>query len=124
MFTRRHKAGCIFIFISLISIFAIAFQPVSTSLLKPLERKYTAFLPPSESLDYVMVLGSGHVVDAEIPPTSELSRTALMRLSEGIRILRMYPGAKTHFIWIRWRFRNEPSTNDGNSRPSLRRGQI
>ncbi|MFA0356148.1 envelope biogenesis factor ElyC [Vibrio breoganii] len=94
MFTRRHKAGCIFIFISLISIFTISFQPVSTSLLKPLERKYTAFLPPSESLDYVMVLGSGHVVDAEIPPTSELSRTALMRLSEGIRILRMYPGSK------------------------------
>ncbi|CAM4029091.1 MULTISPECIES: envelope biogenesis factor ElyC [Vibrio] len=94
MFTRKHKSGCIFIFISLASIFAISFQPVSTSLLKPLERKYTAFLPPAESLDYVMVLGSGHVIDPQIPPTSELSRTALMRLSEGIRILRMYPGAK------------------------------
>ncbi|MDF5203451.1 ElyC/SanA/YdcF family protein, partial [Vibrio parahaemolyticus] len=32
--------------------------------------------------------------DDEIPPTSQLSRAALMRLTEGIRILRMYPGAK------------------------------
>ena len=94
MFTRKHKFGCIVIFISLFSIFAISFQPISTALLKPLERKYTAFLPTTENIDYVMVLGSGHVVDAEIPPTSELSRTALMRLSEGIRIMRMYPGSK------------------------------
>ncbi len=41
-----------------------------------------------------MVLGSGHVVDDQIPPTSELSRTGLMRLVEGIRIMRMYPGSK------------------------------
>ncbi|CAM2885193.1 envelope biogenesis factor ElyC [Vibrio rarus] len=94
MFTRKHKSGCIFIFISLASIFAISFQPISSGLLKPLERKYSAFLPPTQSLDYVMVLGSGHVVDPQIPPTSELSRTAMMRLSEGIRVLRMYPGAK------------------------------
>ncbi len=48
----------------------------------------------SGTIDYVMVLGNGHVVDDEIPPTSQLSRAALMRLTEGIRILRMYPGAK------------------------------
>ena len=41
-----------------------------------------------------MVLGSGHIVDDKIPPTSELSRSGLMRLAEGIRILRMYPGSK------------------------------
>ncbi|WP_261815491.1 envelope biogenesis factor ElyC [Vibrio gallicus] len=94
MFTRKHRSGSILILISLASIFAISFQPIATSLLKPLERKYTGFLPTTQNVDYVMVLGSGHVVDPEIPPTSELSRTALMRLSEGIRILRMYPGSK------------------------------
>lgn len=94
MFTRKHKIGCGFIFVSLFSIFAASFQPISTSLLKPLERQYTAFLSTNQSLDYVMVLGSGHVIDSEIPATSQLSRTAIMRLNEGIRILRMYPGSK------------------------------
>jgi uncharacterized SAM-binding protein YcdF (DUF218 family) len=94
MFTRQHKIGCGFIFIALFAIFAASFQPISTSLLKPLERQYTAFLPTDKSLDYVMVLGSGHVIDPQIPPTSQLSRTALMRLNEGIRIMRMYPGSK------------------------------
>ena len=60
----------------------------------PLERQYTAFFPVDGTIDYVMVLGSGHVVDDKIPPTSELSRTGLMRLSEGIRVMRMYPGSK------------------------------
>lgn len=94
MFTTRRKTGCLFTFIALMGIFLFSFQPVSTRLLMPLERQYSAFLPTEKTIDYVMVLGNGHVVDNDIPPTSELSRTALMRLSEGIRILRMYPGAK------------------------------
>ncbi|MCW8335060.1 envelope biogenesis factor ElyC [Vibrio sp. SCSIO 43135] len=94
MFTAKRKTGCFVVLFSFIGIFLIAFQPVSTRLLMPMERQYSAFLPIDESVDYVMVLGSGHVVDDQIPPTSELSRTALMRLSEGIRILRMYPGSK------------------------------
>lgn len=94
MFTQRHRFGVLLVFLSLSGIFAVSFQPISTQLLKPMEREYTAFLPVDESIDYVMVLGSGHVVDDQIPPTSELSRTALMRLAEGIRIVRMYPGSK------------------------------
>jgi len=94
MFTQRHKFGVLFVFLSLTGIFLVSFQPISTRLLMPMEREYTAFLPIDETIDYVMVLGSGHVVDDQIPPTSELSRTALMRLTEGIRIIRMYPGAK------------------------------
>ncbi|MEZ9232574.1 envelope biogenesis factor ElyC [Vibrio amylolyticus] len=94
MFTAKRKTGCFVVLFSLCGIFLIAFQPVSTRLLMPMERTYSAFLPIDEPIDYIMVLGSGHVVDDQIPPTSELSRTALMRLSEGIRISRMYPGSK------------------------------
>ena len=94
MFTGRRRFGCFFILISLSGIFLVSFQPVSTHLLMPLEREHKAFIPVEDTVDYVMVLGNGHIVDQEIPPTSELSRTALMRLSEGIRILRMYPEAK------------------------------
>jgi uncharacterized SAM-binding protein YcdF (DUF218 family) len=94
MFSSRRRFGCFMIFASLSGIFLTAFQPVSTSLLLPLERQYTGFNPVQEKFSFVMVLGNGHVVDNDIPPTSELSRTALMRLTEGIRILRMYPEAK------------------------------
>ncbi|PWI34903.1 envelope biogenesis factor ElyC [Vibrio albus] len=94
MFSRHHRFGCLFLFLSLGGIFLASFQPISTRLLMPLEREHKAFLPVADAIDYVMVLGNGHIVDPEIPPTSELSRTALMRLTEGIRIQRMYPGAK------------------------------
>ncbi len=94
MFSRHHRFGCFFLLISLGGMFCASFQPISVRLLMPLEREYKAFLPVEGTIDYVMVLGNGHVVDPEIPPTSELSRTALMRLAEGIRIQRMYPGAK------------------------------
>ena len=94
MFTTKRKTGCLITLTALCGIFLIAFQPISSRLLMPLERQYSVFLPTDKSVDFVMVLGSGHVIDDQIPPTSELSRTGLMRLSEGIRILRMYPGAK------------------------------
>ncbi|MFA0086321.1 envelope biogenesis factor ElyC [Vibrio sp. 10N.261.51.F12] len=94
MFTARRRIGCMIILVSLCGIFLIAFQPLSSRLLMPLERQYKPFLPINETIDYVMVLGGGHTVDDDLPPTSQLSRTSLMRLSEGIRIMRMYPGAK------------------------------
>ncbi len=94
MFTAKRKTGSLVVLFSLTSIFLLSFQPISARLLMPLERQYTAFLPIEGTVDFVMVLGNGHVVDDNMPPTSELSRTALMRLTEGIRILRMYPGSK------------------------------
>ncbi len=93
-FTTKRKTGCFVVLFSFVGIFLISFQPFTTKLLMPLEREHKAFLPVSGTIDYVMVLGNGHIVDDEIPPTSQLSRAALMRLTEGVRILRMYPGAK------------------------------
>ncbi|MDD1782850.1 envelope biogenesis factor ElyC [Enterovibrio sp. ZSDZ35] len=93
-FTQRKGFGSFFVFVSLLLIGLVSFQPFTSSLLMPLERNHTRFLPTDEPVDYVMVLGHGHVVDDEIPPTSELSRTALMRLVEGIRIHFMYPTSK------------------------------
>ncbi len=94
MFTTRRRTGGWIVLFSFTLLFLASFQPVSSRLLLPLERQYSAFLPVPGSIDYVIVMGHGHIVDDELPPTSELSRTALMRLAEGIRIMRMYPGAK------------------------------
>ncbi|UJF16928.1 envelope biogenesis factor ElyC [Vibrio sp. SS-MA-C1-2] len=93
-FTRWSKTGKSLVTFAWVGLFLVSFQPVSTRLLVPLEHQYPAFIPTSQSVDYVMVLGNSHVVDKNMPSTSEISRAALMRLAEGIRIYRMYPGAK------------------------------
>lgn len=93
-FTQRKGFGSFLIFVSLALLALVSFQPFTSSLLLKLERQYQPFLPTEAPVDYVMVLGNSHVVDDELPPTSELSRVALMRLVEGIRIHFMYPNSK------------------------------
>ena len=91
--TRFKRIGAIFVFLSLSLIALVSFQPFTSSLLMTLEREHRSFVPNNKPVDYVMVLGHGHVVDPMLPPTSELSRTALVRLIEGIRIHYLYPNS-------------------------------
>lgn len=93
-FTQKKAIGSLAVFVSLTLIALVSFQPFTSTLLMTLERQHGRFLPTQQPVDYVMVLGHSHVIDGEIPPTSELSRTALMRLAEGIRIHLMYPTSK------------------------------
>ena len=93
-FSKRKGFASFLLTLSLIGIFLLSFQPVTTPLLKSTERIYPSYISPEVPVEYVLVLGNGHVVDDEISPISELSRAAVMRLTEGIRIYRMYPGAK------------------------------
>ncbi len=93
-FTQRKRIGTFFVSISLLTLALISFQPLTSWFLIDLERQHARFIPTGKPIEYVMVLGHGHVVDDEIPPSSELSRTALMRLVEGIRIHLMYPSSK------------------------------
>jgi len=96
-FTRKVVLGRIAVTISLISLALLSFQPISSSILMPLERQYLAYSDHQKNIEYIMVLGSGHLVDKEIPSTAQLSHTALMRLTEGIRIFRLHPTAKLIF---------------------------
>lgn len=93
-FSKRKGFASFLLTLSLVGLFVLSFQPVTTPLLKSTERIYPSFIAPDVPVEYVLVLGNGHVVDDNISPISELSRAAVMRLTEGIRIYRMYPGAK------------------------------
>ncbi|MCP3698596.1 MAG: envelope biogenesis factor ElyC [Aliivibrio sp.] len=93
-FSKKKGVASFLLTLSILGIFLLSFQPITTPLLKSTERIYPSFIAPETPVEYVLVLGNGHVVDDEISPISELSRAAVMRLAEGIRIYRMYPGSK------------------------------
>lgn len=80
------KKGKGYLTLSFLWIFLIAYSPVSTSLTKPLESQYKAYLNVDSNIKYVLVLGSGHRTNENISVTSQLGSAALFRLTEGIRI--------------------------------------
>lgn len=80
------KKGKAFLGLSFLWIFLITYSPFSNSLAKPLETQYKAYINIDSSIRYVLVLGNGHSTNEKISATSQLSSTALFRLTEGIRI--------------------------------------
>ena len=103
-FTTKQKTGKILISVGLIILTLFSYSVVSNKLLRPLERKYDSFEMRGSSLvsetedepaiKYVVVLGGGHSSDPELPLMSQIGRSSLVRLMEGIRIYRKYLGAK------------------------------
>lgn len=94
LYLKNYKRAKLFLVISLVWIFLISYLPFSSMLLKPLENEYKAYLDINPNIKYLMVLGHGHVTNNEISPHSQLSGSALMRLTEGIRIFKKLNNAK------------------------------
>lgn len=104
-FTRRSKAGKIFLTVGTGLLCLLSYDFVPHLLLKPLEQRYPAFttehdvrllIPPSTQSPWIVVLGGGHITDEKIPATSQLSESSLFRLIEGVRIHRLLPGSKMY----------------------------
>jgi uncharacterized SAM-binding protein YcdF (DUF218 family) len=103
-FTTKQKAGKILVSIGLVILTLFSYNVISDKLLRPLERKYDKIeiksLSPVQrtenkfAIKFVVVLGGGHTSDPELPLISQIGRSELVRLIEGIRIYRKYPGAK------------------------------
>lgn len=94
LFSKSYKKAKLFLSLSFIWLFLISYSPFSNALIKPLENQYKAYLDIDSSIEYVLVLGSGHITNKEISPHSQLSSSALMRLTEGIRIFKQLDNAK------------------------------
>jgi uncharacterized SAM-binding protein YcdF (DUF218 family) len=76
---------------------AASLAPVSNALLRPLEYRYRATLYATSIIPaprYVAVLGSGYAPNDDLPVTAALEPDAVVRLAEGIRLLRQLPGAQ------------------------------
>ncbi len=94
LFNENYKKARKYIFISFIWFFLIGYSPFSNYLIQPLENQYKAYTKVDSSIKYILVLGHGHVTNEQMPSLSQLSSSALMRLSEGIRIFKQLDNAK------------------------------
>jgi uncharacterized SAM-binding protein YcdF (DUF218 family) len=79
-------------------IWAYAFSTaiVGLSLLRPLEQRYAALSDdaPLPQVDYVVVLGSYYDPTSKSPITAAIDAEGLVRAVEGLRLLRLLPGAR------------------------------
>lgn len=97
-FLHKNSTGKKIIFISIFLLYILSLQPVSELFLSPLEHYYPPFtkkmLEQNPNIKYIVVLAAGHVTDKNIPFTSQINSSSLIRVIEGVRIAKLYPNAK------------------------------
>jgi uncharacterized SAM-binding protein YcdF (DUF218 family) len=95
---RTHRrAASVLIALGTTVALAASLAPVAYMLLRPLEARYPAVVDASALRPvprYVAVLGSGYYPRAGLPVTAALDAVGVVRLAEGIRLLRQLPEAK------------------------------
>lgn len=94
LLNENYKKAKVFLTLSFLWLILIAYSPFSNALIQPLENQYKSYLNINKELKYVLVLGSGHVSNEQMSENSQLSKTALSRLNEGIRVYKQLKNAK------------------------------
>ncbi|MBD2814048.1 envelope biogenesis factor ElyC [Xenorhabdus sp. Flor] len=100
-FTRWQKTGKVILSLSWLALLLLSLQPVADRLLLPVEGKYIQRYEPdtkhAPSVKYIVVLGGGFTYNPEWAPSANLISNSLPRVTEGIRLYRLNPGAKMIF---------------------------
>ncbi|RXJ65568.1 hypothetical protein CRV08_14915 [Halarcobacter ebronensis] len=91
---NRYTKAKFFLILTFLWTFLISYEPFSNSLVNSLETKYNSYLDIDSKIEYVLVLGNDHETDENRSVISQMSRTGLTRLNEGIRIYRKLENAK------------------------------
>lgn len=73
-----------------------SWAPVADALLGPLESRHPPLLDARSlpGVSHIVVLGSGYHADPGLPITSQLGDSAVIRLTEGVRLWRQVPQAR------------------------------
>jgi uncharacterized SAM-binding protein YcdF (DUF218 family) len=95
-FTKKRRAGKIFVSVSAALLILFSYGPLPDLLLRPLEYKYPPLLGVKHlpEIRWIVVLGGGHTSDPQMPANSQLGGSSLSRLVEGIRLHNSLPGSK------------------------------
>jgi len=84
--------------LGLLLVLVLCYGAVSSRILAPLETRYPAWDVAcadgsQPAPEFIVVLGGGHNTDPRLPASSQLASSSLVRLVEGIRLQRLYPGS-------------------------------
>ena len=90
---RRRTATLIFVACAALTYLAST-SMVAGALLRPLTRPYSSPLETPPQVGYVVVLGSAYNPQPGLPITASLDPDGLARIVEGVRLLRLMPGAR------------------------------
>ncbi|APW64973.1 hypothetical protein LPB137_03555 [Poseidonibacter parvus] len=93
LITNSYKKAKVFSFFALLWFTLLSSQIVSNAIINPLENSHKALLEIPK-VQYVLVLGSGHITNENLSITSQLNQVAVVRLNEGIRIFKKLDNAK------------------------------
>lgn len=97
-FRKRKQIAKILVLIAGFWFLVISTRPVPYTVVNKLEGKYSVLNEVSFSGTnrevHILVLAAGHTDDESLPPNSQLSGSALGRLTEGIRLHKLIPGSK------------------------------
>jgi uncharacterized SAM-binding protein YcdF (DUF218 family) len=102
--TRKQRLGKVVVTLGTLFLLLLSLSFFSSQLLTPLEGRYPALLNPeiiawqggvdAATPKWIVVLGGGHMSDPRLPVTSQISRPALERLVEGVRLYKAIPGSR------------------------------
>ncbi|MCV2885354.1 YdcF family protein [Aestuariibacter sp. AA17] len=92
MILRQRALGKLSIAVGTLLIIVSSFPFVPNTLLGKLEHAYPQF-DLSDEVEYIVVLGCGHVNDATLPKSAQLKHCTDNRLIEAVRIHKKNPGA-------------------------------
>jgi len=95
---KRKRIGMVCGFISIVWLAMISFSFLPELLVRSLENRFPSFLEysqlnPKDSV-YILVLGSGYTDNKNLPPNDQLSLNSLGRLTEAIRLHRLFSSSQ------------------------------
>lgn len=100
LIAKRRKAAIVFSSLGIGVLLVFGYGLFTKQTLYYLERAYAPLsvgkVAPKvrEQIRHVVILGSGHVSDPDLPKTAQIGGDSLYRLVEGVRIYRLLPGTK------------------------------
>lgn len=96
MLKGKRRSAILLQGMSIVLLIMVSTPPFSNFAVQHIERGMTQ-IDAAKSLDYIVVLGCGHVNDRSMPITAQVDSCSLHRVTEGIRLSRLHPSARLVF---------------------------